>query len=57
MLYAAEKSSKMRKENGPWVWQCGVIGDLDEQFQAPSGVRSLIGVGSREKERTGIRNS
>ena len=39
-------------ENGPWIWQC----DLDERFQGPSGVKSLIGVGSREKEKKRIRN-
>lgn len=47
MLFAAERSSKMRMESGPWIWQCGVIGDL-EWFQRPNGV--LNGIGSREEQ-------
>lgn len=39
------------KESGPWIWQCGVISDLDEQFRGPGGVKNLLGVGAREERR------
>lgn len=41
----------MMTESGPWVPQCGVIGDLDELFQGPGGVKSLIGVGARKERK------
>lgn len=53
-MCASGRSGMMRTESGPWIWRCGVISDLDEQFQGPGGVKNLLGVGARE-ERRGIR--
>ena len=47
---AASRSSLMMTESGPWIPQCGVIGDL-ELFQGPGGVKSLIGVGARKERK------
>lgn len=51
ILDAASRSSLMMTESGPWIPQCGVIGDLDELFQGPGGVKSLIGVGARKERK------
>lgn len=47
----------MMTESGPWIPQCGVIGDLDELFQGPGGVKSLIGVGARKERKQKQDNS